>query len=643
MPIGQRVLGRFGARIPVEMGFCRKYHGAMQQAGTFKYGYLAIILAVAWLVESQWLHAIAPLQTRLSDVMVANHALRSTPDRDIVIVDIDERSLAEMSPRVGRWPWPRSMHAELIEAIERQQPRAIVFDILFSDPDMMRPQDDAYLFEVVRATSNTYFPMLVLEDNAQATRIPLAQYGGRLGIVPGPSADPNASVTLLLPLIPMVETGRIGAHNAVNDPDGVLRGYPVTHEKYGWRIPSLPARVVQGLGHDLPQGAWITLNWHGRALSHARVSYADVYADLQRRQPQRPANEFAGKIVIIGATANGLHDVRATPIDGFYPGVEILATAIDNMKNGDPLRPVPAWIPAAIGLLLLMAMYASFLRYRFVVRIGGVLALVTLLSLGASHAALSWRYLLPLLAPMTFAWVYYAIAALMEYLSERKAREQAIQTFSRFLDPRVVQSLVDRGETTQSLSGKSSDISVLFSDIRGFTTLSEASTPEQVVELLNGYFTLQAGAVFGQQGTLDKYIGDAIMAFWGAPEHQPDHALRAVAAALDMSARLEKFRAEAGPLGSELEIGIGVHSGPAVVGFIGSENRLDYTAIGDTVNLASRIEGHTKGICRVLVSEETRNRCEQQAESPYVFIDRGSFQVKGRVQPVRLFEPREET
>jgi adenylate cyclase len=615
----------------------------MRHHGRYSFGLLTLILSVAWLIESQWLHMLAPLQTRLSDVMVANHALKSTPDRDIIIVDVDERSLAEMSSSVGRWPWPRSMHAEMIEAIERQQPRAIVFDTLFSDPDLTRPQDDAYFFEAVRATSNTYFPLLVLEDSAQAARIPLAQYGKALGIVPSLNADPRAGVTLLLPLIPMVETGRLGAHNAVNDADGVLRGYPIYHEKSGWRIPSLPAKVAQGLGHVLPDTAWITLNWHGRALSHARVSYADVYADSQRKQPQRPANEFTGKIVIIGATANGLHDVRATPVDGFYPGVEILATAIDNLKNGDPLRPAPDWIPTAIGFLLMLALYGGFLRFRYVVRIGIALALVTLLSLLASHAALSWRYVLPLLAPVVFAWLYYAIAALMEYLSERKARERAVQTFGRFLDPRVVQSLVNRGETTQSLSGKSGDISVLFSDIRGFTTLSEASTPEEVVELLNGYFTLQSGAVFGQEGTLDKYIGDAIMAFWGAPEHQPDHATRAVAAALDMSERLEKFRELAGPLGSELEIGIGVHSGPAVVGFIGSENRQDYTAIGDTVNLASRIEGHTKGICRVLVSEETKNRCEQQADSPYEFVDRGRFQVKGRVQPVRLFEPREKS
>jgi adenylate cyclase len=416
---------------------------------------------------------------------------------------------------------------------------------------------------------------------------------------------------------------------------------------HGWHIPSLPAKVAAGLGYPLPASSDIQLNWHGRALSYHRVSYVDVYQDLQRSKALRPANEFAGKIVIIGATANGLHDVRATPVDSFYVGVEILATAIDNLKNADPLRRTPPVAPVAFGLGLLAILGLALTRYPFLLHIGAALALVSACALLAAYFALSWRWILLLLTPLVFAWVYYLVVALMEYLNERKTRQRAIETFGRFLDPRVVQALVARGETTQSLSGKSSEISVLFSDIRGFTTLSETSTPEQVVELLNAYFTLQVGAIFAQEGTLDKYIGDAIMAFWGAPNSQPDHALRAVAAALAMSDRLEQFRRQADALGSklgrELEIGIGVHSGSAVVGFIGSVTRQDYTAIGDTVNLASRIEGQTKGIARVLVSEDTKRMCEQQAGAdgcPFEFIEKGEHQVKGRAQPVRLFEPK---
>ena len=269
--------------------------------------------------------------------------------------------------------------------------------------------------------------------------------------------------------------------------------------------------------------------------------------------------------------------------------------------------------------------------------------LVTILLLALSYVLISKNYLFELLTPILFAWAFYLIVAVTEYLNERKTKELAVATFSRFLDPRVVQSLVNKGATMASMSGKSREISVLFSDIRGFTTLSEKSTPEEVVALLNDYFSLQAKAVFESGGTLDKYIGDAIMAFWGAPTEMHDHALRAVETALVMSEKLHDFRAACVAkgmlLGNALDVGIGVHSGNAVVGFIGSETKLDYTAIGDTVNLTSRIEGLTKGVARVLVSVDTRDRCLSAANCPYEFIEKGSFQVKGREQLVNLYEP----
>jgi adenylate cyclase len=207
--------------------------------------------------------------------------------------------------------------------------------------------------------------------------------------------------------------------------------------------------------------------------------------------------------------------------------------------------------------------------------------------------------------------------------------------FKRFLDPRVVTDLIERGDIDYRASAEAREVSVLFSDIRGFTALSESSRPEDVVALLNGYFSKQVEVIFRHGGTLDKFIGDAIMAFWGAPVASSNHAEQAVAAAIDMSAALEDLRGQLGALGAELEIGIGIHSGRAVVGFIGSNDRLDYTVIGDTVNLASRIEGLTKGIARVLVSEATRDA----AGNGFEWRDCGSHSVKGREAPVRLFEP----
>ncbi|MBC7521398.1 MAG: adenylate/guanylate cyclase domain-containing protein [Sandarakinorhabdus sp.] len=207
--------------------------------------------------------------------------------------------------------------------------------------------------------------------------------------------------------------------------------------------------------------------------------------------------------------------------------------------------------------------------------------------------------------------------------------------FKRFLDPNIVASLVESGEIDYRANAVSREITVLFSDIRGFTSLSENSTPEAVVELLNRYFSKQVEVIFRHGGTLDKFIGDAIMAFWGAPVFNPDHARAAIAAAIDMSKALEELRGELGELGAGLDIGIGLHSGVAVVGFIGSPDRLDYTVIGDTVNLASRIEGLTKGIARVLVSESTR----AAARADFDYAPRGQHKVKGREQAVQLYEP----
>ncbi len=595
------------------------------------------------LIEFGWLHLAAPLENRLSDAMIRLHARAPSPSPDIVILDIDERSLAALAPTAGRWPWPRAVHAELLEGLERQQPKAVVFDILFSDTDLAAQAGDEYFDAVIRQSRNTFFPMLRLNATDDRKGIPLKSYGAMLGITPGPHAQPEAHAAMVLPLAAMVESGRLGVHNALPDEDGMVRRAPVYLEIAGWRIPSLAAKVAAGLGSPVPDRQAIILNWHGPAYSYPRISYADVLEDLQLKQPTRPANEFTGKIVVIGSTATGLHDVRATPMDGFYPGVEILATAIDNLRHDDALKHIPGWLPPVLAALLLALLSAAFLRWRHPLRIGLGLLPVSLALLGLEYAALELRWLLPVLTPLLFVWLAYVALALREYLAERKERERTVETFGRFLDPRVVEQLMERGATTRSMRGHSREVTVLFSDIRGFTTLSENSTPEQVVDLLNRYFTLQVEAIFAHGGTLDKYIGDAIMAFWGAPAEQPDHALRAVAAALEMGRKLEQFRSSAGALGQDLEIGIGVHSGPAVVGFIGSPNRQEYTAIGDTVNLASRIEGQTKGIARILVSEDTVRLCQARPDCPYAFIPHGSYQVKGRTQAVNLFEPREKT
>jgi adenylate cyclase len=205
--------------------------------------------------------------------------------------------------------------------------------------------------------------------------------------------------------------------------------------------------------------------------------------------------------------------------------------------------------------------------------------------------------------------------------------------FSRFVNPYVVKELIAHGGLNRA--GESRQITVLFSDIRGFTTLSERRTPQQVVELLNRYFSLQVEVIFRHGGSLDKFIGDAIMAFWGAPLDDAQHAHNAVLAALEMAEVLQRFKRELNEIEADFDVGIGIHSGPAVVGLIGSEQRREYTAIGDTVNLASRIEGLTKGVSRILVSRDTMELCGDAFD----FQSFGSYKVKGREREVELFAP----
>jgi adenylate cyclase len=239
------------------------------------------------------------------------------------------------------------------------------------------------------------------------------------------------------------------------------------------------------------------------------------------------------------------------------------------------------------------------------------------------------------LTPLVAAWSFYAAAALADYLTQRNARREAVAQFSRFVNPEVVKQLIERGGIEGA--GQTRDVTLLFSDIRGFTTMSEEKRPEEVVAILNRYFSLQVEVVFHHGGSLDKFIGDCIMALWGAPLDDPDHARHAVACALDMADTLQAFKRELGALDASFDVGIGIHTGPAVVGLIGSDRRREYTAIGDTVNLASRIEGLTKDAKRrILVSRDTAERCGDAFE----FVSCGTFPVKGRAQPVELFEPK---
>jgi CHASE2 domain-containing sensor protein len=337
----------------------------VRRLGARTYLILAAVFSVLIVADTGLLNLVSAAETRLFDLLISHRIATPKADPDIVILDIDEASLAGMAAQNGRWPWPNSVFGELVDGIEKQKPRAIVFDILFSDRDTQRPESDAAFNTVIARSTTTFFPMLRLDpQNDRLSRIPT-------GLLPGVrplagAGDAAAHIAMILPKVPAaIDNGRLGTHQVTPDKDGVIRRYPAWLEHAGWRIPSLPQRVTEEFGFpgvERLDRREVLLNWRGPPFTYRYVSLVDLYRDLKSAKPQRPADEFAGKIVIIGSTAPSLFDVKGTPVARIHPGVEILATAIDNFKNGDALRERPSWIMISAALLLIWSMAIALYR-----------------------------------------------------------------------------------------------------------------------------------------------------------------------------------------------------------------------------------------------------------------------------------------
>jgi len=569
-------------------------------------------------------------------------AVTSQPDERILIIEIDEKSLTKMESVAGRWPWPRSVHAFLVEGLLAAESAAIVFDILFSERDIRREEFDQHFAEVVHQQPHIFYAATLLTDSSAQSAISLANLPNDFFTVKDESANPAPMGNFVLPWIIDANDWNIGLINFLADDDGKARRYPVTTSLGEWRIHSLPGKVVTFIKQQnkmlaqSPLPDTIHLKYKSTQRVFNSISYADARFLLDNRQQ---LDLFRDKIVLIGATATGLHDLRPSPIDNLYPATSIIATAIDNLLNEDHLVLVDRNYGLTFLFFFIILMWGIFYlleNYRSQILMSVTLLIVTagsllLISLQLSKADM----LFP--SASVFLVVLFSVISVILYrgFSEYLSKRHTLQTFSRFMDPVVVKQLIAEPQWQDKLANKSTEVSVLFSDIRGFTSLSEKRSAEQIIQILNDYFDLQVETVFKFSGTLDKFIGDAIMAFWGAPIEDKRHAVNAVNAALTMVDNLLRFRDSLPEELKSFDVGIGVHSGPAVVGMLGSSKRYDYTAIGDTVNLASRIEGVTKGVARVLISESTKALCGDAFE--YQF--KGEYAVKGREEKVKLFEP----
>lgn len=569
-------------------------------------------------------------------------------NRQIVVIALDDHSLTAMKNVAGRWVWPRSVHAELIEGLQAHKPKQIAFDILFSERDIYRPDADNYFNEVINQYDNIYFSMLALNGDQQqgfqlsTLKDHLPLYDNIPQAKQAKQAEPSNALQRALFLLPHAiasENWQLGTINFQAELDGVGRYYDIYRAYGDWKILSLAAALAKKHS-ELPQQKNMLLNWRGAMpMPYHTVSYADVYQAIIN-EDDKFLQQFTDKIVFIGATAAGLYDARNTPVAQNLPGVYMLATALDNLLSDNVYQETPAYIAVLLSLvnLLMIALcfyvlksYANQLTSSFLLMLfSSTLLMITSLELMKTDQVL---FIGSSLLMMLLAWLVYALTfGYQEYVNKQKA----LTMFGRFLDPHVVYQLLAQGKLDAEYLNQRKCLTVLFSDIRGFTQLSEQQDAKEVLSLLNEYFNQQVAVIFSTKGTLDKFIGDCIMAFWGAPIASDHHAADAIEAALLMEENLLAFKRTLPEHLQGFDIGIGVHTGEVIAGLVGTEQRVDYTVIGDAVNLASRIESLTKNTSRILVSEQTKNL----ADTLYNFEYQGEFNVKGRVASVKLFQPR---
>ena len=445
-----------------------------------------------------------------------------------------------------------------------------------------------------------------------------------------------------------------GYYNIFPDIDGTVRWIPLVIRYQDRFYPSLSLEAVRSYVGNIPLQVRVAdygidaiqlgpvtiptdemgrmfINFRGGPHTFPHYSVADIMAG------RTPADAFKDRIVFVGSTAIGVYDLRVTPFSTVFPGLEVHANVADNI-----LRQTFLFRPEWAGLfdltaILLMGMVTGLvlprLRAFFSVLLIGVLFFGYLVM---SQALFVRRGIwLNAVYPLLTMVIVYTAVTLYRYIIEEREKRKIRGAFSFYVTPSVVNEMLKNPEKLK-LGGDKKELSVLFSDIRGFTTLAEEMEPEALVNLLNEYLTDMTNIVFEFDGLLDKYIGDAVMAVFGAPLEQTDHPIRACRTALKMLERLrkmqEKWEAEGAP---RLDIGIGINTGPMVVGNMGSERRFDYTVMGDSVNLASRLEGINKEYgTRVVISEFTYER----VKNDFFCRELDAVRVKGKVRPVKIFE-----
>ncbi len=604
----------------------------------------------------------------------------SVLDPRIVIVDIDEKSLKAE----GRWPWSREKIAKLVDKLFESKVSVVAFDVLFAEPEANPAQrvleklsgpDKQNLSGALQGV------MAQLDADAKLA----AQFKGRnvvlgyifqdekqeaVGQLPRPLSDADSVVaqSSLIPLmssysanLPRLQQAAAfgGFINAAVDGDGILRRSPLL-KRYGDKLyaslglevaranfsgaeikihtvplgDSLAVESVSMGGYAIPTDAEgrVIIPYRGRHPSFPYLSATDVLHGVATK------SALEGAIVLVGTTAPGLSDMRSTPMQEVYPGVEVHANIVAGILDHN-FPSHPDWVDGAdfLVLLVLGVILSLLLPWLSPLR-----ALLLSVAVGVALIMLNmwlWReqgLVMNIVTPIILLFMLTLLNMAYGFLSESRGRMLLKGKFGQYVPPALVEEMSRNTDENFGFDGDSREMTVLFSDVRGFTTISETLSANELKKLLNEFFTPMTRVIFDRRGTIDKYVGDMIMAFWGAPMRDEQHARHALDAAFDMLSKVEElkpiFKANGLP---EVNIGIGLNTGMMNVGDMGSEFRRAYTVIGDTVNLASRLESLTKfyGV-KLIVGENTR-----KGQDHIVFRHLDLVRVKGKKDAVNIFEP----
>ena len=598
---------------------------------------------------------------------------RPAPSTDqVVIIEMDQSSLEWGEQENGlSWPWPRELYGIILDFCQRAGAATVSFDVLFSEPSAYGVEDDTQLAEAGAAYGRLIFAfalghgkrgMEIWPDspgfsgssrtvwNVQQGPFPLA----RRGSFPTPDVRNGAA--------------SFGVITQLPDPDGIFRAlHPLSFfaeqpapalflATYAVHAPGVTIRHEPGkliiqppdnaqnatppvtIPYD-SQGRAI-LNFRGKAGTHKAYSAAVVIqSELRLREglvPVLSPESLRGKHIFFGFTAPALLDLRPSPTDGAFSGVELHATALDNLLGNDFFRPLPGLVTILLAMLLcLMAAYC--ISRAVTLRQMGLIACAFLtLPMGFAWGAYHALYWLPLVPLLLSTFLSLAFTIVTAYATEGRQRRFLKNAFSQYLSPEVINQIIKEPDRLK-LGGERREISIYFSDLAGFSSISETLSPEALTRLLNEYLSAMTDIILEEGGTIDKYEGDAIIAFWSAPYPQEDHAARALRAALRCQDTLRIMGPHFMDLaGRELAMRIGLNTGPAVVGNMGSRSRFDYTMLGDAVNLASRLEGANKEFgTRTMISLATF----EAAGNAFAGRELGLLRVMGRREATRVIEP----